>query len=142
MIDGSDALTRIVVRLYDAFGPDYVDGAEVQRFVADEDVYRGLLQCGYLVSRNDRVALSARSLRLAFTTAREVTADETIQAIEDQKLEVVTRRFLEEVLVEAAIPAELMDLVVATYQVEGELTMSEDGGRYIIHLHPRAAAGR
>lgn len=54
--------------------------------------------------------------------------------IPEQKLDAVTRRFVEEVLQEAELPEELLDAIVHTYQMHGHIEMSEDGNRYVIRL--------
>jgi hypothetical protein len=60
--------------------------------------------------------------------------DESPEAIPEQDLYSVTRRFLEDILGEAQIPPELLDAIVFAYQIDGRVTMSEDGRRYIIRL--------
>ena len=55
----------------------------------------------------------------------------------DADLHQVTRTFLEDALDEAVVPSSLMDTIVATYEAEGRLTMSEDGSYYRVSLAAR-----
>ncbi len=55
----------------------------------------------------------------------------------DADLHQVTRTFLEDALDEAAVPSKLMETIVATYESEGRLTMSEDGCYYRVCLAAR-----
>ena len=45
-----------------------------------------------------------------------------------------TRAFLEDVLAEADIPADLLEMVVRGYARDGRIQMSEDGRRYLVHV--------
>lgn len=49
-----------------------------------------------------------------------------------------SRAFLEDVLGEAEIPRDLMEMVVRSYARDGRIQMSEDGRRYVIRLSPSA----
>jgi hypothetical protein len=132
--DQHDSLATAIARFYRAFGVRYVEETNAADVIGGTAVLEFMIARGQLLRREGNVALTARALRAAANTEIPLDANEDAAVIAPQDLAVVTRRFLEEVLIEAAIPAELMDVVVSTYQMEGQLTMSEDGGRYIVHL--------
>lgn len=51
-------------------------------------------------------------------------------AAPSDRVDCVTSAFLAEALAEAEIPQELFDTILATYQTNGRVVMSEDGGVY------------
>ncbi len=112
---------------------------------------RALVEAGLLARATDRAwSLSPAALaQLSLQAESELslTADEERQLFEAlqqssrggtlarEDLHAVTRRFLEEALAGAMIPDELLERIVEAYCARGRLTMTDDGGRYMIALN-------
>lgn len=128
--------TAYLVRFYRAFGAEYGEGEKLVA-VGDVAIAERLADDGMLIRRGEGYALAVRTLELAATVELDLDDSQVRRLAAPRaapRLDAVTRKFLEEVLSEASIPAELMDVIVAAYEEGGELRMSEDGGRYIVHL--------
>jgi hypothetical protein len=148
MLDGSPELSGLLMALFRAHGRrpmrvlDMLDvirksltslGQVSNR--SDREL-AALLRRGYVVydRTSHRYRLAARAADYAEQQLFFSRAEERVDTIAEQKMDAVTRRFVEEVLQEASLPAELMDAIVATYQMTGRIEMSEDGNRYVIRL--------
>jgi hypothetical protein len=149
MVDGSSELSGLLTALFRAHGRRAVRVLDVLDVIRERLAQRGrpssrpdlelsaLIARGYVVydRSTHRYQLSAAAASHAEGELLLSRAEERPQAIPEQKMDAVTRRFVEEVLQEASLPPELMDAIVSTYQMTGRIEMSEDGNRYVIRLH-------
>ena len=109
-----------------------------------------LERCGYIEKAGDAWRLKGRALDFAKRQDRAIeheidllglnldalpAAPEPSQrAPAEADLHQVTRTFLEDMLSEALMPAEMIETIMGTYERRGRLTMSEDGGAYRIQF--------
>ena len=120
----------VLLRCYRAFGARYARKTDVLALLfeaaGEQEALQTFADC--FDDRGDYAALKAEALRVA------TSASESEVASSSEPIAVVTRRFLEDVLAEANLPDEIIDVIMNAYGPAGVITMSEDGGRYIVHL--------
>ena len=109
-----------------------------------------LERCGYLERVGDAWRLAGRANDFAARQDRAIENEIELlglnldalpappepaeQSRAEADLHQVTRAFLEDVLSEALLPAEMIETIMRTYERRGRLTMSEDGGAYRIRF--------
>lgn len=120
----------VLLRCFRAFGPRYARKTDVLALLLDAAGEQTALQtfAEAFDDRGDYAALTTEALRVA------VAASENEVAASSEPIAAVTRRFLQDVLAEANLPDEIIDVIMNAYGPDGVITMSEDGGRYIVHL--------
>lgn len=124
------AFDDVLLRCLQVIGPRYASKRDVLALLFREcrDGSEALtLFHAAFDEHGDDAALSSEGLRVAIEAAEQKSVG---------PIAVVTKRFLQDVLAEADLPDELIDVIVDAYGSSGAITMSEDGGRYIVHLPP------